>query len=51
MVANLQERIKILEQLNQIRQRKNEQDDFLLFCKRSCNIISLVGFMLIFAED
>lgn len=37
MVANLQERIKILEQLNQIRQRKNEQDDFLLFCKRSCN--------------
>lgn len=35
MVANLQERIKILEQLNQIKQRKNEQDDFLSFCIKS----------------
>ncbi|RDB37346.1 MAG: terminase [Spirobacillus cienkowskii] len=35
MSIDLKERILILEKLNQIKKRKNEQDDFLLFCKKS----------------
>ena len=35
MTNNLQERIRTLELLNQIKRRKNEQDDFLNFCQKS----------------